>query len=109
MPLKHLSNFWKPLHIPLINCGINLILTLSKNCVITSKSTLNAKPDADPAVVADNDQTNAGFKIRDTNLYVPVVTLPTKKLSKQLKTGFKELSNEINLGQKCLIRLKPTI
>ena len=53
--LKHLSNFWKPLHIPLINCGINLILTLSKNCVITSKSTLNAKPDADPAVVADND------------------------------------------------------
>ena len=55
MPLKHLSNFWKPLHIPLINCEINLILTLSKNCVITSKSTLNAKPDADPAVVADND------------------------------------------------------
>ena len=55
VPLKHLSNFWKPLHIPLINCGINLILTLSKNCVITSKSTLNAKPDADPAVVADND------------------------------------------------------
>ena len=42
-------------------------------------------------------------------MYVPVVTLPTKKLSKQLKTGFKELSNEINLGQKCLIRLKPTI
>ena len=55
MPLKHLSNFWKPLHIPLINCEITLILTLSKNCVITSKSTLNAEHDADPAVVAANN------------------------------------------------------
>ena len=27
MPLKHLSNFWRILDIPLINCEINLILT----------------------------------------------------------------------------------
>ena len=31
--LKHLSNFWKSLNIPLINCEVELILTWSKNCV----------------------------------------------------------------------------
>ena len=37
LPLKHLSNFWKTLDTPLINCKINLILIWSKNCVITNK------------------------------------------------------------------------
>ena len=32
IPLKHLSNFWRTLNIPLINCEIELILTWSKNC-----------------------------------------------------------------------------
>ena len=35
VPLKYLSNFWKTLEMPLINCEVNLILTWSKNCVIT--------------------------------------------------------------------------
>ena len=26
LPLKHLSNFWKTLDMPLINCKINLII-----------------------------------------------------------------------------------
>ena len=39
VPLKHLSNFWRTLDMPLINCEINLILTWSENCVITSKAT----------------------------------------------------------------------
>ena len=34
--LKDLSNFWRTLEIPLINCEINLILTWSVNCVISS-------------------------------------------------------------------------
>ena len=34
IPLKHLSNFWRTLNIPLINCEIELILTWSKNCVL---------------------------------------------------------------------------
>ena len=33
IPLKHLSNVWKTLNIPLINCEIELILTWSKNCL----------------------------------------------------------------------------
>ena len=42
--------------------------------------------------VAINAPTNATFKITDTKLYVPVVTLSTendKKLLEQLRTGFK--------------------
>ena len=31
----------------LINCEINLILTRSENCVLTSKATRDADPDAD--------------------------------------------------------------
>ena len=53
---------------PLINCEVNLILTWSENCVVTSKSTRDADPDADPAVAAVNNPTNVTFKIIDTKL-----------------------------------------
>ena len=91
VPLKHLSNFWRTLGIPLINCEINLVLTWSENCVITKKATRDADPDADPAVAAVNP-TNPTFKMTDTKLYVPVVTLSTEddnELLEQLKTRFK--------------------
>ena len=91
--LKYLSSFWKTLDIPLINCEINLILTWSENCVITSQATRDADPDADPAVATINNPTNATFKITNTKLYVPAVTLSTEdghKLLEQLKTGFKK-------------------
>ena len=32
IPLKHLSNFWRSLNIPLIYCEVELILTWSKKC-----------------------------------------------------------------------------
>ena len=35
-PLKHLSNFWRPLEISLINYEINFISTWSEDCVICS-------------------------------------------------------------------------
>ena len=35
-PLKYLSNFWRTLEMPLINCEVNLILTWSSTCVITN-------------------------------------------------------------------------
>ena len=65
----------------LINCEINLILTLSANCVIVSTNVANH---------------NATLAISDTKLYVPVVTLSTKdnaKLLQQLKSGFKRVIN----------------
>ena len=69
-----------------------MTLTLSENCVITSKATREADPDANPAIDRINNPTNAVFKIADCKLYVPVVTLSAEddnKLLDQLKTGFK--------------------
>ena len=74
VPLKYLSNFWRTLEIPLINCEVNLILTWSKDYVITNSEGLGK------------------FKITETKLYIAVVTLSTQdnaKLLQQLKSGFK--------------------
>ena len=63
-----------------------MILTWSKNCVFADM-TVNAA--ANPSIVAPSGAT---FKITDTKLYVPVVTLSKEndtKLLQQLKTGFK--------------------
>ena len=35
VPLKYLSNFWRTLEMPLINCELNTILTWSPTCVIS--------------------------------------------------------------------------
>ena len=80
VPLKHLSNFWRTLDMPLINCEINLILTWSENCVLTSKATRDAVPaqGGNPAVSRVNVLTNATFKTTDVKLYVTVVTLSTE-------------------------------
>ena len=42
VPLKHPSNFWKSLTLPLINCEVFLTLTWSKNCVLTHSTVLLA-------------------------------------------------------------------
>ena len=81
VPLKYLSNFWRTLGIPLINCEINLDLKQSKNCVIVATNV---------AVQATT------FLITDVKLYVPVVTLSTQnntKLFEQLKSGFERTIN----------------
>ena len=49
IPLKHLSNFWKSLNIPLINCETELVLTWSKSCVLAD---MTVDASADPAIVA---------------------------------------------------------
>ena len=92
VPLKHLSNFWRSLNIPLINCEVELILTWFKNCVLMSKATKEVDYDANPVVRKIDNPENAIFQIRDTKLYVPVVTLSKEndtKILEQFKTGFK--------------------
>ena len=84
VPLKH---FWRRLDIPLINCEVEIILTWSKNCVLAD---MTVDADADPAIVAPSGAT---FKITDTKLYIPVVTLSKEndiKLLEKLKSGFKK-------------------
>ena len=73
MPLKYLSNFGRTLVISLINCEVSLALTWSENCVLTSKATREADPEADPAVAGINNPANAVFKITDCKFYVPVI------------------------------------
>ena len=71
IPLKHLSNFWRSLNITLISCEVEVILPWSKNCVLADM-TVRVAQDGNPAIVAP---TGLEFKITDTKLYVPVVTL----------------------------------
>ena len=73
VPLKYLSNFWRSLEIPLINCKIHLELNWTKDCVMST--------------IADTT-----FKITNTKLYVPIVTLSSKdnvKVVKLSEEGFK--------------------
>ena len=109
MPLKHLGNFWNSLNIPLINCEVSL----SETCVITSmeKRLVRTAQGGNSAVYGDSPE-SAAFKIKDCKLHVPVVTLSAENDDnhlEQLKAGFKEQSNGINIDQKCLIRLKITV
>ena len=48
VPLKHLSNFWRTLNIPLINCETELILTWSKNCALADMTVRAAGNNNDP-------------------------------------------------------------
>ena len=91
VPLKHLSNFWRSLNIPLINCEVELILTWYTNCVLIDKLTREDNYDADPNVYQIDNPKNAVFEITDTKLYVPVATLSKEddiKLLEQLKSRF---------------------
>ena len=36
VPLKYLSNFWRSLETPLINCKVEFSLTWNKNCILSS-------------------------------------------------------------------------
>ena len=63
----------------MINCEVELILVWSKNCVLTD---VIVNADVDPANVAPSGAT---FKIKDTQLYVPVVTLSKEHDTKLLE------------------------
>ena len=72
-PLRYLSNFRKSLEMQLINCKIHLELNWTKSCVMSNFAGATT------------------FKITNTKLYVPTVTLSTDNVNvtKQLNEGFK--------------------
>ena len=41
VPLKYLSNFWRSLEMPLINCKVELSLNWIENCVLTTAANAN--------------------------------------------------------------------
>ena len=74
VPLKYLSNFWRSLEMPLINCKVELSLKWYGECILS------------------NSGDAATFTITDEKLYIPIVTLKTEdntKLSKLSNKGFK--------------------
>ena len=73
VPLKYLSNFFRSLEMPLINCKIKLNLTWKKECVLSTGS-------GDAVII-----------INDTKIDVPVVTLSkedNKDFIEQQNKGF---------------------
>ena len=73
VPLKYLSNYFRSLEMPLINCKIKLNLIWKKECVLST------------------DAGDAVFIINDTKMYVPVVTLSkedNKDFIEQQNKGF---------------------
>ena len=73
VPLKYLSNFFRSLEMPLINCKIKLNLTWKKEFVLST------------------DAGNAAFIINGTKMYVPVVTISkedNKDFIEQQNKGF---------------------
>ena len=92
--LKYLRSFWRTLDVPLINYEVSLALSWSEKCVISSleERLATAAKGYNPAVY-DDSPTGAIFKITDTKLYVPVVTLSAEndnKLLEQLKQDLKK-------------------
>ena len=59
VPLKYLSNFWRSLEMPLINCKVELSLKWYERYLLNAANTVT-------------------FTITDAKLYVPIVTLSTE-------------------------------
>ena len=78
--LKYLSNFWRSLETPLINCKVELKLKWTKYCVLSAAGNENDN-DRDDKII---------FTIKDTKLHVSVATLSARnkqRLSKILSKG----------------------
>ena len=60
VPLKYLSNFWRSLEMPLIDCKVYLKLNWIEDCILSCAGK------------------SAKFEIADAKLHVPIVTLSTK-------------------------------
>ena len=106
VPLKYLSNFWRSLDLPLINCEIELDLTWSKYCVISQvfRTFRAADPNADPAVYeVVTETTGPKFQIINDKRFVPVVTLSINdniKFPENMKYGFKRAISHTNIDVK---------
>ena len=69
VPLKYLSNFWRSLEMPLINCKVYLELDWIEDCILSSA------------------RDSAKFEKTDPKLHIPIVSLSTKdcKFGKTIK------------------------
>ena len=97
VPLKYLSNFWRSLEMPLVNCKAELKLSRTKHCVLSVAGTDNAN--------GNND--NIIFTIKETKLYVPVVTYQQKTIKNYQIFWVKDLKDQfIGMSIKQKVRIK---
>ena len=92
--LKYLSNFWRSLDLPMMDCEIQLNLLWTKDCVL---------------IQHHNNITRKNFMITSTKLYVPVVTLSTDdnaKFLENVKQGFKRTIPWNNYSSETTAQLK---
>ena len=85
---------------PLINCKVELKLKWTKYSVLSTAGDDNTN---------DTNSNNIIFTIKDTKLYVPVVTLSARdnqKLSKRLSKDLKDQFIGMNIKQKVKIKIR---
>ena len=75
VPLKYLSNFWRTLEMPLINCNVELKLKWRKYCVLAAACGDNANANPNKVI----------FTIKNKKSYVPAVILLARE--KIIKTS----------------------
>ena len=80
VPLKYLSSFWRPLEMSLINCEIHFELNWTKDCVMY-------------AIV------DITLKVRNTKLYVPIITLSNKNNVKLVKLSEKRFKRPFHWNE----------
>ena len=99
VPLKYLSNFWRSPEMPLINCKVKLKLKWTKYCVFS------------PAGVNNRASNNIIFTIKDTRLYIPVVTYQQKTIKNYQNYLAKDLKDQfigMNIKQKVIMKIRQT-
>ena len=76
VPLKYLSNSWRSLEMPLINCKVEISSKWTEKCILSSSGT------------------DATFKITDANLYIPIVTFKLKIIQNYQNYQGKDLKEQ---------------
>ena len=79
VPLKYLTNFWRSLEMPLINCGVELSIRWIENCVLSGIENINNE-----RAIA-NAGTVATFKITVAKLHVLLVNRRQSKIIKTIE------------------------
>ena len=102
MPLEYLSNFWRSLEIPLINCKVELKRKWTEYCVLSVAGKENNIND-------DADANNITFTIKDRKLYVPLVSLLAKIIKNYQNVLAKDLKYQfigMNIKRKVIIKIQ---
>ena len=79
VPLKYLSSFWRSLEMQLINCWVELKVKWRKYCVLSVAGNENN-------INEDANVIDIIFTIKDTWIFVSVVTLSGRGRSKTINT-----------------------